>query len=39
MLRFVKKPSGALPGMVLYTDYQTCMAESDETLAERLRVR
>ena len=39
MLRFVKKPSGALPGMVLYTDYQTCMAESDETLVERLRAR
>ena len=39
MARFVRKPSGALPGMVLYTDYQTCMAESDEALAERLRVR
>ena len=34
MARFVRKPSGALPGMVLYTDYQTCMAESDEALAE-----
>ena len=39
MARFVRKPSGALPGMVLYTDYQTCMAESDEALAERLRAR
>ena len=39
MARFVRKPSGALPGMVLYTDYQTCMAESDEALVERLRAR
>ena len=39
MARFVRKPSGALPGMVLYTDYQTCMAESNEALVERLRVR
>lgn len=39
MARFVRKPSGALPGMVLYTDYQTCMAESDEALVERLRLR
>lgn len=39
MARFVKKPSGALPGMVLYTEYQTCMAESDEALAERLKVK
>ena len=39
MARFVRKPSGALPGMVLYTDYQTCLAESDETLVERLRMR
>jgi len=38
MARFVRKPSGALPGMVLYTDYQTCMAESNEALVERLRV-
>ena len=37
MVRFVRKPSGALPGMVLYTEYQTCMAESDETLVARLR--
>ena len=39
MARFVRKPSGALPGMVLYTDYQTCMAESDEAIVERLRLR
>lgn len=39
MVRFVRKPSGALPGMVLYTEYQTCMAESDETLVERLKAK
>ncbi|MGE4486177.1 MAG: NFACT family protein, partial [Oscillospiraceae bacterium] len=35
-VRFVKKPSGALPGKVIYTDYRTIMAEADENLAERL---
>lgn len=35
--RFVKKPAGALPGMVVYTDYKTILAEPDETLAEKLR--
>lgn len=37
MVRNVRKPSGGLPGMVLYTTYQTILAESDEALAERLR--
>lgn len=36
-LRFVKKPSGALPGKVIYTDYKTVMAEPDEALAKSLR--
>ena len=31
-VRFVKKPSGAMPGMVVYTDYSTIMAESDDKL-------
>ena len=39
MVRFVKKSSGALPGMVIYTDYKTVMAQPDERLAERLRVK
>lgn len=39
MARFVRKPAGGLPGMALYTEYQTCMAESDETLAERLKAK
>ena len=37
MVRFVKKPSGALPGKVIYTDYSTIMAEADEALVEKLR--
>lgn len=39
MLRFVKKPSGALPGKVIYTDYNTIMAEADERLIEALKKR
>ena len=35
----VKKPAGALPGMVVYTDYATVAAEADEALAERLRLK
>ena len=38
-VRFVKKPGGARPGMVVYTDYRTIMAVPDEALAERLRVK
>lgn len=37
MVRFVKKPSGALPGKVIYTDYNTIMAESDEKLIETMK--
>lgn len=37
MLRFVRKPSGALPGKVVYTDYRTLYAEADEALVKRLR--
>ena len=37
MLRNVKKPVGALPGKVVYTDYRTIVAEPDEALAERLK--
>ena len=35
-VRFVKKPSGSMPGKVIYTDYKTILAEADEALAERL---
>ena len=36
-VRHVRKPSGALPGAVLYTDYTTIQAEPSETLAEKLK--
>jgi len=36
-VRFVKKPSGAKPGRVVYTDYRTIITATDEALAERLR--
>ena len=35
--RHVKKPSGAMPGAVLYTEYATILAEADERLADRLK--
>ncbi len=36
MVRNVRRPSGALPGMVLYTTYETVLAEADESLVQRL---
>ena len=36
-IRRVKKPSGALPGKVIYTEYQTIIAEPDPDLAKRLK--
>ena len=38
LVRHVKKPAGAKPGMVIYTDYRTVFAKPDEELAARLRV-
>ena len=35
-VRFVKKPTGAAPGKVIYTDYHTAYVRPDETLAQRL---
>ena len=35
-VRHVRKSPGGLPGMVLYTDYQTVIAQSDEALVQRL---
>ena len=37
MVRFVRKPSGAMPGKVIYTDYHTILAEADESLVNRLK--
>ncbi len=39
MVRNVRKPSGSLPGKVIYTDYSTLSVSADETLAEKLRVK
>ena len=38
MLKNVRKPSGALPGKVIYTDYKTITVQSDEELVKSLRV-
>ena len=35
-VKFVKKPAGAKPGMVVYTTYQTLLADPDEELVKRL---
>ena len=37
MVRFVRKPAGALPGKVIYTDYRSIGAQSDEALIQRLK--
>ena len=39
LVKYVKKPAGAKPGMVVYTTYQTAYVEPDEELAKRLRVK
>ena len=36
-VRFVKKPKGAMPGSVIYTDYKTIVVEPDEELVGRLK--
>ena len=36
--KFVKKPSGAKPGMVIYTDNRTAYVNPDPALCERLKV-
>lgn len=38
-VRFVKKPAGAKPGMVVYTTYQTMLADPNEELVKRLSVK
>ena len=35
--RYVKKPAGAKPGMVIYTDNRTAYVNPDEALCQRLR--
>ena len=38
-VKYVKKPAGARPGMVVYTTYQTAVVDPDRELARRLRVK
>ena len=38
-VKYVKKPSGAKPGMVIYTDYKTVYVTPDENLVKRLAVK
>lgn len=38
-VKYVKKPAGAKPGMVVYTTYRTLMVQPSEALSKRLRVR
>lgn len=39
MVRNVRKPSGSMPGKVIYTDHKTISATADEALAERLKCK
>jgi len=39
LIRYVKKPAGGKPGMVIYTDYRTILVKPDGALCERLRVQ
>lgn len=38
-VKFVKKPAGAKPGMVIYTTYQTAFVTADESLVKKLRIK
>lgn len=38
-VRFLKKPKGAKPGMVVYDKYRTVIVTPEEALVERLKVR
>ena len=38
-VKYVKKPAGARPGMVVYTTYQTAVVDPDPELAKQLMVK
>ncbi len=38
-IRYVKKPNGAKPGMVIFTNYRTVFVTPDEELVEKLRAK
>ena len=37
MVKYVKKPKGSLPGMVIYTDYKTMAADSSEQVLSKVK--
>ena len=39
LARYVKKPSGAKPGMVIYTDNRTAYVNPDTALCEQLKIK
>ena len=39
MVKNVRKPAGALPGKVIYTEYKTLVVQSDEELVNKLKCR
>jgi len=38
-VKYVKKPAGARPGMVVYTTYETALVAPDGQLAKKLRIK
>ena len=38
-VKYVKKPAGAKPGMVIYKTNQTAYVDPDETIMERLKLK
>ena len=38
-VKYVKKPAGAKPGMVIYTTYQTAYVTPDEEIVKKLRLK
>ena len=38
-VKYVKKPAGARPGMVVYTTYRTVLVEPEEDLPRRLAIK
>ena len=36
-VKYVKKPSGAKPGMVIYDNFETIVVEPDASLVEQLK--
>ncbi len=37
LAKFVKKPRGSMPGMVIYTDYKTIAADSSDAIIQKLK--